>query len=253
MTKNVKVPGLNTAFSSYLRRFWEGSQNGMSTGATYEVSYVYADVDIYGVETSLKPIKRSGTTWYKPSGATFTTGLTQGTSTFDPATNTLTWSGLTTFSEFGAAGNQAVALPIEIVLFKGEKSDIGNKLTWQTNSEIQNDFFTIEKTLDGKHFEVLGVVNGAGNSHQMLDYLFIDNNFGNEINYYRLSQTDFDGFVLSTDLVSINNKRDKLEKVVAYETNVLGQKINEFYRGLVIIVYTDGSTIKVIREPLKND
>ena len=140
-----------------------------------------------------------------------------------------------------------VALPIEIVYFKGEKSDIGNKLSWQTNSESQNDFFTIEKTLDGKYFEVLGVVNGAGDSHQTLDYLFIDNNFGNDMNYYRLSQTDFDGFVTTTNLVSINNKRDKLEKVVAYETNVLGQEINEFYRGVVIIVYTDGSSIKIIR------
>ena len=246
-TKAVKVPGLNTAFSSYLRRFWEGSQNGMSTGATYEVSYVYNESELTGLETNLEPVKKSGTTWYKPSGATFTSGVTQGSSTLNTATNTLTWSGLTTFSEFGAAGNQMVALPIEIVYFKGEKSDIGNKLSWQTNSEIQNDFFTIEKTLDGKYFEVLGVVNGAGNSNQTLDYLFIDNNFGNEINYYRLSQTDFDGSVTTTNLVSINNKRDKLEKVVAYETNVLGQEINEFYRGVVIIVYTDGSSIKIIR------
>jgi hypothetical protein len=246
-TKNVKVPGLNASFSSYLQRFWEGVPNGM-TSPTYTISYVYADSDISGSETNLKPIKKSGVNWYKPSGATFTTGQTQGTSTLDATTNTLTWSGLTTFSTYSGAGDQVVALPIETVEFKGQKTTIGNKLEWKTVSENQSDYFTIEKTTDGQTFEIVGKVDGAGSSNKVVDYELIDANFINGINYYRLVRTNYDGLILKTDLISIDNRIvEGKTKTVAFETNILGQEINEFYRGLVIIVYTDGSSMKVIR------
>jgi hypothetical protein len=246
-TKNVKVPGLNASFSSYLQRFWEGVPNGM-TSPTYTISYVYTDSDISGSETNLKPIKKSGVNWYKPSGATFTTGQTQGTSTLDATTNTLTWSGLTTFSTYSGAGDQVVALPIETVEFKGQKTTIGNKLEWKTVSENQSDYFTIEKTIDGQTFEIVGKVDGAGSSNKVVDYELIDANFINGINYYRLVRTNYDGLILKTDFISIDNRiAEGTTKTVAYETNILGQEINEFYRGLVIIVYTDGSSMKVIR------
>ena len=56
------------------------------------------------------------------------------------------------------------------------------------------------------------------------------------------------GTQVETDLISIDNRIvEGITKTVAYETNILGQEINEYYKGLVIIVYTDGSTMKVIR------
>ena len=75
----------------------------------------------------------------------------------------------------------------------------------------------------------------------------IDANFINVINYYRLIRTNYDGFSFKTDLISIDNTFAKTEKIIAYETNLLGQQINEFYKGVVIVVYTDGTSLKIIR------
>ncbi len=246
-TKNVKVPGLNVSFSSYLKRYWDGVSNGMTSPLTYTISYVYTDSDIAGSETNLQPIKKSGSTWYKPVGAVFTNGQTQGSSTINTLANTLTWSGLTSFSTYGGAGDQMVSLPIETVMFKGEKTAQGNKLAWRTDSEHQNDYFTIEKTIDGQVFEIVGKVDGSGNTNKVIEYTLIDDNFINGINYYRLVKTNFDGYSVKTDLISIDNRKEDSAKIVAYETNILGQEINEFYRGLVIVVYTDGTSLKVIR------
>ncbi|WP_165779220.1 T9SS type A sorting domain-containing protein [Brumimicrobium salinarum] len=62
-----------------------------------------------------------------------------------------------------------------------------------TASETNNDCFTIEKSTDGKTFEPLGTVLGHGNSTSTIYYEFKDLCRVGEVNYYRLSQTDFDG------------------------------------------------------------
>jgi hypothetical protein len=244
-TKPVKIPGLNPMITHYLNRFWEVTPTGI-TVANYDISYTYGSTpgEITGLGT-LYPIKLSGTTWYKPTGTTFTTGTEIGTGSVSG--NTLTWTGLDSFSSFGGAGNQIVALPIGLISFTGKNTGSDNELKWVTASEKNNNYFTIEKTIDGTIFDVLGVVNGAGTSNDILNYQFTDYNVSKQINYYRLKQTDFDGVSNYTDLISIDNRSSKVEKQIATITNILGQEVNENFRGLVIIVYTDGSSEKVIR------
>lgn len=193
------------------------------------------------------PIKKSGTTWYKPTGSLFTDGTAQGTGSLTAGSNLLSWTGLSTFSLFGGAVDGAIALPIELVSFTGQKSGQNNELKWTTASELNNDYFTIEKTLDGTNFEVVGIENGAGNSNQYLDYSLIDYDVRNVLNYYRLKQTDFDGKYDFSELISIDNRTNIVSKEVSIITNILGQEVNEYYRGIVIIVYSDGTSIKVIQ------
>ena len=247
-TKAATISGLSSNVTTYLTRFWRGTDSGITT-PNYDISYSYSATDaITGTEANLRPIKKSGSNWYKPTGSTFTTGTAVGTGGFTIGTRTLTWAGLTSFSDYGGVGPAAVALPIETVEFKGQKTTIGNKLEWKTESEHQSDYFTIEKTTDGQTFEIVGKVDGAGSSNKVVDYELIDANFINGINYYRLVRTNYDGLIFKTDLISIDNRIvEGKTKTVAFETNILGQEINEYYRGLVIIVYTDGSTMKVIR------
>ncbi len=246
-TKPVKVPGLNSAFTTYLTRFWEGTSSGMTT-PVYSLSYTYDDTDIVGTEANLLPIKKSGTTWYKPTGSTFTTGTAQGTGSVAPGSNTLTWTGLSTFSYNGGAGIQAVGLPIQLISFTGEKEGVSNLLKWNTSSEINNDYFTLEKTIDGSNFETIGTLNGAGNSSVQNNYQLYDYNFQKTINYYRLKQTDFDGNSTYAQEVSIDNRENESDlKTIVLITNILGQEVNENYKGLVIISYSDGSSMKVIR------
>jgi hypothetical protein len=84
-------------------------------------------------------------------------------------------------------------LPIELLFFDAKIKDDKVEITWSTASEINNDYFNIEKSLDGKNFEVIGSIDGAGTSNIQHDYSFIDENPVKCTAYYRLKQTDYDG------------------------------------------------------------
>lgn len=95
-------------------------------------------------------------------------------------------------------------LPIELLNFDLEVFDNKVQLNWQTASEINNDFFTIERSIDGINWEAVNEVDGAGNSTSLLAYVSLDEkpNFG--ISYYRLKQTDFDGNFSFSEVRSVN-------------------------------------------------
>ena len=245
-TKPSKISGLNSAINNYLNRFWEVTPNGI-TNPDYDISYTFVNGDLSpGTNaTLLYPIKLSGIIWYKPTGTSFTTGTAIGNGSVSGST--LTWTGLTSFSSLSGVADQPVALPISLISFTGKNAGADNELKWVTASEKNNNYFTIEKTTDGTVFDILGVINGAGTSNAILDYKYTDYNVSSKLNYYRLKQTDYDGVFKYTDLISIDNRNSKVEKQIATITNILGQEVNENYRGLVIIVYTDGSSEKVIR------
>lgn len=136
-------------------------------------------------------------------------------------------------------------LPIRLVNFEGKLQDNQILLTWKTASEKNNDYFTIEKTLDGNKYEKVGIVKSKGNSFVSNDYLFYDLAIPDEIIYYRLKQTDFDGKASFSKLISVDN-RDYENKVVGVY-NVLGQEVNQDYNGMVIVLFDDGSTVKKIQ------
>jgi hypothetical protein len=124
----------------------------------------------------------TGGQWVEQTGSTL-----GGT---DPYTSTKT--GLTSFSPW-AVGKRNVFLPVEIISFSANCNDNGVELNWITASEINNDFFTLERSKDIKTWEILAVLKGAGNSNSVLNYSFTDENPLGEKYYYRLKQTDFDG------------------------------------------------------------
>jgi len=90
-------------------------------------------------------------------------------------------------------GDGDAALPIDLLYFEASTVERGVQLVWSSSAEINNDFYTIERSFDGHTFEVVTTVDGAGNSAEKLVYQFEDrpNYYGNV--FYRLSQTDFDG------------------------------------------------------------
>ena len=84
-------------------------------------------------------------------------------------------------------------LPIELLSFEASLSGTSIHVSWATSSELNNDFFTIERSSDGANWDIIGEVLGAGDSKERLDYDFFDDNPIPGISYYRLKQTDFDG------------------------------------------------------------
>ena len=101
--------------------------------------------------------------------------------------------------EWGTAYSSCGVLPIELVYFSGAASlyseneeEVG--LHWQTSSETNNDFFTIERSGDGKKWIEIEKIHGVGNSNSILNYEFTDHTLiGEGVVYYKLKQTDYDG------------------------------------------------------------
>ncbi len=83
-------------------------------------------------------------------------------------------------------------LPVELVFFLVETEGYHNVLIWQTATEINNDYFSVERSENGIDFSEIGIVDGYGNSSEKIKYRFVDQQIGRDV-YYRLMQTDFDG------------------------------------------------------------
>ena len=96
-----------------------------------------------------------------------------------------------------------MVLPVELLSFDAAAIDNKKvKLTWQTASELNNDYFIVERSKNALDWENIGRVAGFGNSIETKDYDFIDFNPDLGINYYRLRQVDLDG---TTDFSDVRN------------------------------------------------
>lgn len=95
-------------------------------------------------------------------------------------------------------------LPIGLLYFNGLNEHSYNSFSWSTATEINNDYFTLEKTTDVVNFITIAKTNGAGNSNNILYYSIIDYHPTEGLSYYRLKQTDFDGKYTYSKLVMID-------------------------------------------------
>jgi len=87
----------------------------------------------------------------------------------------------------------STSLPVELKFFEAEAAEGGVDLSWATLAEVNNDYFTIERSSDQNLFEVVDTVNGNGNSTRLINYAYRDEiQFTGNL-YYRLKQTDFNG------------------------------------------------------------
>lgn len=108
------------------------------------------------------------------------------------------------------------ALPITLLSFTAEEKNEEVVLQWITATEINNDYFTIERSQDGNNFETIVKINGVGNSIDQKEYSFKDAMPLNGISYYRLRQTDFDGHSTVSDIVMVNKIINKTLKLISY-------------------------------------
>lgn len=120
-------------------------------------------------------------------------------------------------------------LPIELIDFSGINKGRNNELTWITVSETNNDYFTLEYSLDGYNWEIIDYIDGAGNSQFKREYTYKHNIFESLV-YYRLTQTDFDGKFEMFDPISIYNENEKMEYKYY---DLLGRELND-PKGLVL-------------------
>ena len=84
---------------------------------------------------------------------------------------------------------------------------------WSTATEINTDYFIIERTTDGVYFDEVGFVKAAGNSFQTINYEFEDHSPLNGISYYRLKQYDLDGQNEAFGLVEVSHNIQEIELI----------------------------------------
>ncbi len=104
-------------------------------------------------------------------------------------------------------------VPIELVYFHARVEDGRVVLTWKTAAEIDNDFFTIERSPDGLNWEAVEQIQGAGNSSEIRIYEARDDQPFLGLSYYRLKQTDFDGAYSYSSMVPVQVITDKPYKI----------------------------------------
>ena len=99
-------------------------------------------------------------------------------------------------------------LPVELISFSATPKEKSGRyaviLNWRTATEINNDYFTIERSSNGREFEEIAKINAAGNSSDINNYIAVDEDPYEGVSYYRLKQTDFDWKYEYFDLVTVN-------------------------------------------------
>lgn len=110
----------------------------------------------------------------------------------------------------GSAGElycQGIALPIELLDFWGQSTEHYNEIHWETNSELDNDYFIISYSSNGVEFNELIRVDGAGTTTSPQSYYFRHGNPIYGTSYYKLTQVDYNGESEEFPVIAINNKK----------------------------------------------
>ncbi|MGB4973315.1 MAG: T9SS type A sorting domain-containing protein [Cyclobacteriaceae bacterium] len=148
-------------------------------------------------------------------------------------------------------------LPIELVSFSAKLLDKKLvKLDWQTATEVNNDYFTIERSQNGSDWQVMSRVNGAGNSSSFLTYSIIDSKPYFGISYYRLKQTDFDGQFEYSQISSVNIERSNNSLVEIYPNPIIDQiaivgSSSELEEVIIYNMY--GKNVTVLTQLIENN
>lgn len=174
---------------------WQIDADASATGGSYDIALWFNNGG-YGtfanlVDNEFAPLKRASAStlasdWTAIGGTHNATLVSAGYAER---------TGWTSFSQY-AVGYKAAPLPVELLDFDATYNGKSVDLTWLTMSEINNDFFLVEKAEDAMNFTPIGKVLSLapnGNSNYPIDYYYNDLDVSGGTYYYRLKQYDFDG------------------------------------------------------------
>jgi len=113
-----------------------------------------------------------------------------------------------------------ILLPVKLLSFKAALQGSEVKLKWVTASETNSKTFTIERSVNGTDYAAIGVVAAAGNSNARMNYEWIDSQPVVGKRFYRLKQTDINGYVLYSDIAYVFLKQPKNAQLFIYPNPV---------------------------------
>jgi hypothetical protein len=217
-------------------RFWQIDKDGPSGTATLILSATAAEV---GTITSLQAQRwNTGTSaWDTPLAGQ------SGTAT------TVTVPGVTSFSPWTISGNNLI-LPVELLSFTARPAGNSVDLNWKTATEIDNDYFTVQRSRDGVHFIDVGKVAGAGTTQKVQKYNFLDRNVSSGRHYYRLKQTDYDGAFKFSAIERVDIESESESQFLIYPNPVANtfafKAITQYKIQTVTVINAQGVSIGAI-------
>ena len=144
-----------------------------------------------------------------------------------------------------AIGTIVNPLPIDLLKFVAKCNDGKIEISWETSSEKNNDYFTVEKSIDAINYDPLQIVNGAGNSNSLLHYNVTDENSIDGYVFYKLKQTDFDGKSSYSDKIAVNCSWSSFSILSLFNS---GNELNIVFTGIegetfILNVYDDNGRL----------
>ncbi|MCB0403128.1 MAG: T9SS type A sorting domain-containing protein [Flavobacteriales bacterium] len=137
-------------------------------------------------------------------------------------------------------------LPIRLLSFEAHSIDARVDVQWITETEINNDYFTLEKSRDGKSWETVSIQAGAGNSSQLISYFDVDYEPIEGLSYYRLKQTDFDGNFTYSNTVPVKFVKDQTGLI-----NVFPNPVSSGEDLMVDVSQINGQEVLVVLRDIK--
>ncbi len=155
----------------------------------------------------------------------------------------MSWAG-------SSASLDCIILPVELSEFNTEYNpELGVvDVFWATESERNNDYFLVERSVNGTDYEVINKVKGAGNTQYETQYYVEDPNPFVGVNYYRLKQVDFDGEFKYSEVRSVNILDDAYDLMSVFPNpaeNVTEVIFNSYdnHGAMLKLVKMDGTVI----------
>jgi hypothetical protein len=166
---------------------------------------------------------------------------------YTPRVARLTVMDTTTTSTCIAVQEALVICPLNVTFsdFYGVEKPEGIQLSWVTAREENSNYFAVQRSPDGIHFEDLGRVNSVGESHQLQEYSFLDVDAPVGMNYFRIREVGNDGEIKFSNTIEIVRLRTQDRQLQAIY-DVWGRAVSHTEPGgIYFFHYSDGSTDKL--------
>ena len=212
-------------------------KSAVATGATLAVSSgfqttTYNHELIYGASIGASGNLTKGGTFTLRSGANnniIEDKNAAGTGSFDANFTSASGNWIAQMATFISTSSNFL-LPVDFSSFRGQCENDQIVLDWSTANEMNNDYFTIEKSSDENSWISAGTVKSKGNSSTSQYYSFVPDNNTDGLSYYRIKQTDFDGKSKYSQVISVRSCGEPQKAIEIYPnpTNgvTLSGKIN---------------------------
>ncbi len=135
--------------------------------------------------------------------------------TFQDQTTSISRTGMQKLEQFTVAADSTQnPLPVTLLSFTAKTGKSGALVQWTTSSEVNNNGFDLERSVDGRSFEKVSFIKGNGTSMVAHSYSYNDVNAfgdaGSNTLYYRLQQIDNNGRTSYSNVVRVSREAQSL-------------------------------------------